>query len=137
VTGKLSDIAGVVMIAVALTAALGHVGVAVMATAVGFSLLKTVPIVAEWAAPVLGGVTRTDPSDLLALLALVPLWWRLRPGAAVGVGDRGLSRTVLGRTVLSVALVSGAVFATTATSCDTEGVGAIYAYEAVLLDGGE
>ena len=133
VTGKLSDIAGVAMIAVLLTAVLGRVSVAVATTAVGFGLLKTVPTVAEWSAPVLGGVTRTDPYDLVALLVLVPLWWWLRRRPAVGVDDRGPGRTAVTRTVLSVALVSAAVFATTATSCDTKGVEAINVYNGVLL----
>jgi hypothetical protein len=128
VTGKLSDIAGVVMIAIVLAAVLGHAGVAVTATAVSFGLLKAVPFVAEWSAPVLGGVTRTDPFDLLALLVLVPVWWWLRSRPAVGVDGQARHRTVL-----RIALVSAAVFATSATSCDTKGVGAIYVYDGVLL----
>ena len=128
VTGKLSDIAGVVMIAIALTACLGHAGAAVTATAVSFGLLKTVPSVAAWSAPVLGGVTLTDPYDLLALLVLVPVWRWLRSRHLVRNEDqlrRGWA--------LRIALITAAVFATSATSCDTEGVSAIYVLDGVLL----
>jgi hypothetical protein len=58
ITGKLSDIAGVVMIALACTAITGRATLSIRFTAVAFALLKTWPPVAAWAAPILGGVTR-------------------------------------------------------------------------------
>lgn len=75
-TGKLSDVAGVVVIAALAAAVLGR-SRGLVATGVGFALLKTVPGVAELAAPVLGGLARRDPFDLVALLALVPVWFAL------------------------------------------------------------
>lgn len=73
VTGKLSDFAGPVVVAGLAAVAIGRKW-AVVATAVGFAALKTVPGVAEAVAPALGGVTRRDPLDLVGLIALVPLW---------------------------------------------------------------
>lgn len=61
------------MIAVALTAITGRATLSIRLTAVAFTLLKTWPPVAAWAAPILGGVTRTDPTDVIALLALIHL----------------------------------------------------------------
>jgi hypothetical protein len=128
VTGKLSDVAGVVMIAIVLTALTGRVDPAVVATAVGFGLPKTVPIVAVWAAPVLGGVTRTDPLDLVALLALVPLrrWMAPRRG-------RSANGTARHRWVPRVALLAAAAFATSATSCDEKGVFGVVEFRGTLL----
>lgn len=74
VTGKLSDVAGVAMVAILLTAAVARPSIGFAVTAVSVTLLKTVPAVAVMAAPVLGGVTLTDPTDLIALLVLLPLW---------------------------------------------------------------
>ena len=72
-TGKASDVAGVVVVATLAAVVTGRrIGQA--ATAVAFVALKVVPGGAEAAAPVLGGVTLRDPTDLLALLALLPLW---------------------------------------------------------------
>lgn len=85
VTGKVSDVVGPVVVATLLALIVGRTA-AVTATAVGFVALKTVPGVAELAAPILGGVTRRDPGDLVGLLALPLLWWVLdpvRPAAVV------------------------------------------------------
>src|SRR5690606_21033815 len=80
-TGKLSDFAGLAVIGVVLAAAVGpRRGLAV--AGVAFGLLKLAPGVAETAAPVLGGVTRRDPTDLLALTVLLPIWLALRPRRA-------------------------------------------------------
>ncbi len=132
VTGKLSDVAGVAMLAMFLTLVSRRRGVSFAATALGFTLLKTIGSVAEAAAPALGGVTRTDVTDLLALLVLWPTWRfvdRLRATdraspAVSGPRDRRWSMP------LQVLAVSAAVFATTATS--SEGVGV---YDVGLVDG--
>ena len=71
VTGKLSDVAGVVMMALLVTALTGRSAIGFWATAIGFATLKTVPVVGALAVPVLGGSTRTDPTDLIALVVLV------------------------------------------------------------------
>lgn len=82
VTGKLSDVAGCLMVAVVLTAVLRRAGAACVATAVAFTVLKVLPAAPIWAAPLLGGATHTDPADLAALAALIPLWlWLSRRGS--------------------------------------------------------
>jgi hypothetical protein len=108
ITGKLSDIAGVVMIAIACAAITGRPTLSTRLTAVTFTLLKTWPPVAAWAAPILGGVTRTDPTDLIALLALIPLHRWLRQ-------DR-LSASAAFLWPVAVML---SLSTTTATSCAT------------------
>lgn len=117
VTGKVSDFAGVVMMAILLTALSGRRSIGFLVTAVGFTALKLVPAVAAAAEPILGGTTRTDPSDLIALAVLLPLWgW---------VSDRRPDRERLDSAwlfPLQIVAVSAAVFATTATSCGDEGV---------------
>jgi hypothetical protein len=106
ITGKLSDISGVVMIAIAFTAITGRAALSSRITALAFTLLKTWPPVAAWAAPILGGVTRTDPTDLIALLALIPLHHWLRQ-----------DRSSPGITILLPVAVMLALSTTTATSC--------------------
>lgn len=124
VTGKLSDIAGVAMVAIALTALTGRPTPAAVATAIAFALLKTAPQVAEFLAPVLGGRTRTDPTDLVALAVLLPVW-RL-------AGKRQVTTSRSAWAVpVRVTVVGAAVFATTATSCADEGVAGL----AVAPDG--
>src|SRR5690606_4909109 len=92
-----------------------------------FGSLKLVPGVADVAAPVLGGETRRDASDLIALSILLPLWLALRPPGRAGdapahaVGDpapggRMLLRSALATMAPIVGLVV-ATAATTATSC--------------------
>lgn len=117
VTGKLSDVAGVAMMAILLSALAGRSSIGFVATAVGFTLLKTVSLAAILAAPILGGVTRTDPTDVLALFVLIPLWiWARRPPQAGRCDRRSWVVAV------QVVAVSTAVFATTATSCGESGV---------------
>src|SRR5262249_52772875 len=85
--------------------------------AAGFVALKTVPGVAEVAAPMLGGPTRRDPSDLLALVALAPTWWWLSPG--VGGSPRQAARIAcdVGASLLPILGCLGARLATPATAC--------------------
>ena len=117
VTGKLSDVAGVAMITVLVTALTGRARFAFVTSAVGFGLLKTVPAVAVLSSPLLGGVTRTDPSDLLALGVLWPLWQWVEAAPRRPVVDR--RRWLI---AVQIVAISTAVFATTATSCDESGV---------------
>lgn len=90
-TGKLSDLAGVFVVAVVVAVACCRPGAAIAATGIGFLALKTVPHVAVLAAPLLGGVTVRDPTDLVALVALWPAY-RLaggrpaRPSLGVAAG---------------------------------------------------
>ena len=115
VTGKLSDVAGVVVVGV-LAAVVLDVRRGMVLTAVSFSALKVVPGVAEAVAPVLGGVTRRDVTDLIAVAVLVPL------GLHLARSERAISRAGTAvRVVVSSALpvlgASVALVATTATSC--------------------
>lgn len=121
-TGKLSDVAGLVVVGVATSVLLGaRRGVVLVGAA--FVALKTVPGVAEAAAPVLGGVTRRDATDLLALAVLVPVAVvieraearRLVP--APGRPVQPVRRAGGASAAVAVAGAALAVFACTATSC--------------------
>lgn len=128
-TGKLSDLAGPVVVAT-LAAVLVDRRIAVAGTAVAFTLLKTIPAVAAAAAPILGGTTRTDATDLVGLLALVPTARLLRASDAPSTAtDRrarrtrepGPGRSFVRRMIAGLGL-GAAVLATTATSVVTDDV---------------
>jgi hypothetical protein len=68
-TGKLSDFTGLVVVATVTSVLLGARSGTVLA-GVAFVALKTVPGVSEQVAPLLGGLTLRDPSDLVALATL-------------------------------------------------------------------
>lgn len=125
-TGKLSDLVGPVVVATLIAIPLGRT-VGVVAAGLGFAALKTVPGVAELAAPLLGGVTLRDATDLIGLVALLPAW-RLMAGTETGTDapHRTRPRPHLRpspnrgkRRVLQTVGLIAAVMATTATS-DTE-----------------
>lgn len=83
VTGKVSDFAGLVVVSVLTAVVFGPRWGTILAGC-SFLALKTVLAAAEFAAPVLGGLTRLDPSDLIALVVLPAVWWALarpRPDA--------------------------------------------------------
>ncbi len=115
-TGKLSDVAGVWMIGALLIALSGHRTLSIAAVAACFTLLKTVPSAARLAAPVLGGVTMTDASDLLALVVLPALWLFVGGLRADYRPERFTGLTF----AASVAMVAATAAVTTATSCDTQ-----------------
>jgi hypothetical protein len=127
VSGKLSDVAGVAMVAMLLTAATGKRSVGFALTSIGFVGLKTVPVVAAASAPLLGGTTRTDATDLIALVVLMPLWWWIGRAseAPVTAGSRWLLP-------LQIVAISAAVVATTATSCEGEGVLSVTVVDGVV-----
>jgi hypothetical protein len=111
ITGKLSDFAGVAVIAIALGSVVSARAACALA-GVTFAALKTSHAVAGAIAPFLGGTTRTDPSDLVALAILLPVYrWLsgVHPPTQTTLSFRAL--------LLPLALVS-MVGATTATSCD-------------------
>lgn len=130
VSGKLSDVAGVFVVAVLASVVLGSVGPGLALTAGGFMLLKLVPGVAEAAAPLLGGVTRRDPSDLVALVMVLPGALFVRQ---VGARDgRYVGRRVVPGALVALAWCS-VVFVTTATSClPNEGIEQFVIDEATL-----
>lgn len=112
VTGKLSDIAGVFVVCVALAVASGRARLAAALTAVGFTAIKTVAPMASVAAPLLGGMTIQDPTDLMALLAIPPATRFVRRRMATPLPERGFTRQVLVGASGIIALLS-----VSATSC--------------------
>ncbi len=133
-TGKLSDIAGVAVVATMAAVLLGRRR-GFVATAAAFVLLKTAPGLAEQTSPFLGGVTRRDHTDLVALLILFPLDWVFRTAPTIdrtdpqqedGAAPAPVASSTARRIHRLVAAVAGiapafravtAVVATTATSC--------------------
>jgi hypothetical protein len=91
VTGKLSDVAGLFFFPLLLEAVLERAlprakrlpEVVVAATAAAFWAVKLVPWVNRWANEALGVVV-LDPTDLWALLALVPSWLWMRRARCAG-----------------------------------------------------
>ena len=73
VTGKLSDVAGVAVVVMCLGVVISRLRAVVVAAAC-FLVLKTIPEVSVAIAPILGGTTYADPSDLIALAVLVPVY---------------------------------------------------------------
>ncbi|MCA1701846.1 MAG: hypothetical protein LC808_00660 [Actinobacteria bacterium] len=71
-TGKLSDFAGVFVVAVLAGLVTKRRALAFVLVAAGFGAIKLSPTAASVAAPLLGGATGQDASDLLALAALWP-----------------------------------------------------------------
>lgn len=112
VTGKLSDVAGLVVVGTMASVLLGR-SWGVVPAGVAFAALKTVPGVAEAAAPVFGGgVTLRDATDLFALAALPLLWVALGRERSNPPVDKNRRRRVAGLLL--------AVLATTATSPPAE-----------------
>lgn len=114
-TGKLSDLAGPVVVAALAAVVVGR-RPAVVLTALAFTALKTVPGAAEVVAPLLGGVTRRDPTDVVGLVGLVPLWFGPRRRRAPVAPRRTVLAATGRRRVLSVCGPLVAVVALTATS---------------------
>lgn len=135
VTGKLSDVAGVAMVAIALTALLRVRAFAFAVTTMAFVVLKTVPAVAESAAAVIGGRTLTDPTDLLALAVLVPLWrWmstRPRPAASAPPSSDA-RRQPIWIVPVQIAAIVFAVVATTGSDCAPDGLFDVRAIDGIL-----
>ena len=116
VTGKLSDVCGVWVVAAVVAAALGLVRIGVGITVAAFAVVKTLPGAALLVAPLLGGVTRRDPTDLVALLVLVPM-----PRVAHGLPRAWCSFAAGASPGMLCLVVLGAAFTTSATSCDSGG----------------
>jgi hypothetical protein len=115
VTGKVSDVAGPLVVAALVATVLGR-RAAVAVTAVAFTILKTVPGAAELVAPVLGGVTRRDATDLVGLVGLVPLWIGSTRGGVVEAPSPIRVAATWRHRVLPVCGPVVAVVALTATS---------------------
>ena len=125
VTGKLSDVAGLVVAPVLLATVLavvrtpGAMPLALAATGAGFVFCKTSSFGAEvtssvWSLFGTPTMIRADVTDLLALPALYAAW-RIHRTASRAVGA-GWRRTVA--VAVGMALLPIGVLATAATSCD-------------------
>lgn len=124
VTGKVSDFAGLVVVAVLLSVAAGPMWGTIVAGA-GFVALKTLPGVAELAVPMLGGLTRRDASDLIALIILPAVWWATtRPRPKTGLRTK--------RTLQVFGLIA-AMLAVSATSQAPEGVEDVWFENGIFL----
>ncbi|MFT7597236.1 MAG: hypothetical protein ACI8TP_000154 [Acidimicrobiales bacterium] len=117
VTGKLSDVAGVFVVAIVSSVLLNNRVAGLTLTIIGFGALKTAPAVAFAAAPLLGGVTRTDPTDLVALMMVVPSYFFL--GRDVDCGPNRVEPTTGLRPAALVVVAAVTLVTTTATSCDS------------------
>ena len=109
-TGKLSDLAGVFVVAVVVGITTRRPWTADVLTAAGFAAIKLSPVAAGLVAPFLGGVTRQDATDLLALVALVPahrfVSRRIQPKEDGRPWQVPLTAAALSLTVLSVSATS-------------------------------
>ncbi|MFW5474432.1 hypothetical protein ACOCJ5_14080 [Knoellia sp. CPCC 206450] len=140
-TGKLSDVAGLVVAPPLLAVALAWVRVrhvrvwAVGSTGVLFAFAKATLVGSVLASQMwslaLPSLVRQDVTDLVALPALGLAWWAGgRAGRGVPTGRRR-SSLVVGALVLP-----GAVLATTATSCSpADGLREVTLYEGVFTGG--
>ncbi len=125
ITGKLSDVAGVFVVAVVAAVLVGphhrrRAALAVGVTGLGFAALKLVPAVALAAAPVLGGVTATDPTDLVALAVLYPalqLVRSQRTPLGPALGPVRSQRTGAPQILAATLALTAGTFSVTATSC--------------------
>ncbi|MDT0213788.1 hypothetical protein Q9R29_07790 [Rothia sp. ARF10] len=141
VTGKLSDVAGLVvappLLALALTVArVPHARAwAVGSTGVLFAVAKATLVGSEVASQAwslaLPSLVRQDLTDLVALPALGLAWWAGgRAGREVPTGRRRSSLAV------GALVLPGAVLATTATSCSpADGLREVTVYEGVFTGG--
>ncbi len=91
-TGKLSDLAGVFVLTIVLSVVTGRPRLAAALTGVGFLAIKISMDAAEWVAPIIGGVTRQDPTDLLALAVLWPAYSLAARSVGQGRGSPTASR---------------------------------------------
>lgn len=127
-TGKLSDLAGVFALAIVLSVVTGRPRLAAALTGAGFLAIKTSTDAALWVAPVIGGVTRQDATDLLALLVLWPSYSLATQGIRQGRGSLTPSRVLLFAASAAVAL-----FSMTATSCNPDPIVEGFAHEGDVL----
>jgi hypothetical protein len=128
ITGKLSDFAGVIMVAILLTAILKQPRLAFALTGVSFVILKSIPAAATLAAPILGGSTVTDQSDLVALVGLVPLWYWMR-SLCLNTDPGG----ILIALPLQLFALGAAALTMSATSCYDEGVQSLRSEGSLLV----
>lgn len=111
ITGKLSDFAGIFVVAVLFGLLMRRPYLASFFTGLGFTAIKLSGLAAVLVAPILGGVTRQDPSDLLALVFLWPAALFLRKSLGHGADRPRVRPLLLGASAIATLL------ALTATSC--------------------
>ncbi|WP_198169090.1 hypothetical protein [Herbidospora daliensis] len=112
VTGKLSDVAGLVLFPALLDLLVGRAKISIAVTGVGFTLVKTTATgawLASEAWTAVWGPSRVlaDPTDLLALPALWAAWWAYRHPVSV---HKAVVFLVVPPAVLAVAATSAAPF---------------------------
>ncbi len=115
ITGKLSDFAGVFLVAMLLIAFTARPKIALASTLVGFAVLKTVPAASGWMEPVFGGTTVTDPSDLIAVTMLPAAWF-----AMYRTRDKSPSTITWRDRCVAALILATAALGTSATSCDPQ-----------------
>ena len=108
VTGKLSDFAGLFGVTAVVVAALRRPAVAMTLAGLSFSAIKLSAVAGGVAAPLLGGSTAQDVTDLLAL-AVIPVAGRS--------AQRALGRSQAASAGFPALGLLAVVLATTATSC--------------------
>lgn len=111
VTGKLSDVAGLFVVATVLALTSGRPRLGTCAAGLGFAAIKLARPAAVLAAPLLGGITRQDRTDLVALLALVPAH-HFAARAAPARRERSMASVAV-----ALVAVGAAASAVGATSC--------------------
>ncbi|NAS23509.1 hypothetical protein GT755_17635 [Herbidospora sp. NEAU-GS84] len=112
VTGKLSDVAGLVLFPALLDLVVGRAKVSIAVTGVGFTLVKTTATGAwlaseAWTAVWGPSKVLADPTDLLALPALWAAWWAYRHPVSV---HKAVVFLVVPPAVLAVAATSAAEY---------------------------
>lgn len=116
VTGKVSDLAGVAGATLLVSAIVVRPTLAALLVGAAFTALKVVPGCADLVAPLLGGTSIRDATDLVALLVVLPsAHWVSRRFAAAP--PRRPRRWQSGSRTLAVAALGAVVLTTTATSC--------------------
>ncbi len=112
VTGKLSDVAGLILFPALLDLVIRRPGVSIAITGVGFTLVKTTAAGAwlaseAWTAVWGPSKVLADPTDLLALPALWVAWWACRHPVPV---HKAVVYLVVPPAVLAVAATSAAAY---------------------------
>lgn len=126
-TGKLSDFAGVFALSTVLSVVTGRPRLAAALTGGGFLAIKLSTDAAVLVAPLIGGVTRQDPTDLFALAALWPAH-----SFALQKIDQG-HRPIPSRSLLVASSAAVALFSMTATSCSPPPIVERFAVEGGML----
>ena len=114
ITGKLSDVAGLFVTAVLLFILTNRPRLSVAFSGAAFAAIKLSVTAAIWATPVLGGLTRQDPTDLFALVVLWPAYVFVSR-----VESGGTAPAISGSWVVAASALA-TLLTLTATSCQAD-----------------